>query len=89
VSDELSEAGEGSPDAEPSTVASLKRRRRAADIVWIIGLLIAPGPLLINVTSNWVFWLMGLSIMLIVVGLLTRSRLTRAIWRADPAAAPP
>lgn len=89
VSDEVSGAVEGSPAAEPSAVASLKWRRRAADVVWIIGLLIAPGPLLINVTSNWIFLLMGLSIVLIVAGLLTRSRLTRAIWWADPAAAPP
>lgn len=72
-----------------SRLSSLKRRRRVLDLVWIVGLLISPGPLLITVDSNYVVWWMGISVILVVVGLVGRSRMTRAIWMADPASAPP
>ena len=75
--------------SEDARIAALKRRRSLLDLVWIVGLVIAPGPVFITVTNDVVFWWMGLSLVLITVGGAARSRATRAIWAADPANAPP
>jgi hypothetical protein len=82
----LAEVGTG--DNTQARIAQLKRRRAAADVVWMVGLLLAPGYLVFEFLGDTAFWLAGVCILLMVVGGVARSRQNKAIWALDPDNAP-
>lgn len=75
-------------DDTQARIQQLRRRRAAADVVWMLGLLLAPGYLVFEFLGDAAFWLAGVCIVLIAVGGVVRSRQTKAIWELDPDNAP-
>ena len=79
-----------------AVVAELSRRRRTADAIWMLALLVGGSVAFVDPLVNLIpvgdgtltLWIYVICGTFLVIGGVWRTRMTRAIWAADPDNAP-